>query len=264
MIRSVFMVCSVVAGCATGSGGSSADTTPASAQIGTPEQAVERALEYTGFDESASFEPRPAEEITEVSRMMWPEGILAGDSCRERDVWQITFESIVLNINTIPEDTEKDYPKDFVVYLDAKTGELLKVLSPYEATGESEQDHPWADIPHQHHLGQNVSMHTTSQRPVVTLFAALAGGCMTDVLSSQEIEAYLGKCQFRRLPHEKWIDEENPIAWLLITKGLSVLSTEGDSTESENAKPFEESCLINAVTGVPSATLFVGKGKHGW
>jgi hypothetical protein len=108
--------------------------------IATAEEAVQRAFEYTGFDKSKGFSVK--ESIGEVKLEIATDTItpFLHDSIDGRTIWSVEFNGILLNPKSIKPEKIEANPKRFEVWLDAETGILLRVFSPYtgsDSTGLS-------------------------------------------------------------------------------------------------------------------------------
>jgi hypothetical protein len=98
--------------------------------IATAEEAIRKAIEYTGFPCMKGF------IITDmVSGLANPALItdtstpFIADQIDGRPVWVVKFKNVILSLENVPAEIEADYPKDFDIFLDSVTGLPLKVIS---------------------------------------------------------------------------------------------------------------------------------------
>ena len=112
----------------------------------TAEEAVERAYQYTGFEEIKSVPQTAAAEMASLT-------VIENDSTpwlRRRidnqNVWQVTFHDVVIDYEGLPKDSLRKYSRDFLVYIEQTTGKLLKIKAesivspwPYEHPAPPEE-----------------------------------------------------------------------------------------------------------------------------
>jgi hypothetical protein len=99
--------------------------------ITTADQAVELALEYTGFDDTAHasigaidepvLAPTPHDSLSPVQYSE-----LGG-----RQAWRVTMRDVVLEIEGAGPESNAETPRDVAVYIDARTGVFLKAAAGY-------------------------------------------------------------------------------------------------------------------------------------
>ncbi len=96
--------------------------------ITTADQAVELALEYTGFERDTDG-PLTAEDArVEVVTMRDSITPFIADEIDGRRAWLVTLPHVIVDSRyTVPKIAE-DNPKDFEVYLDSTTGQLLSII----------------------------------------------------------------------------------------------------------------------------------------
>jgi hypothetical protein len=104
------------------------------------ESAIQRAFEYTGFNKSKGFSVK--ESIGQVKLEIATDTItpFLHDRIDGRAIWSVEFNGILLNPKSIKPEKIEANPKRFEVWLDAETGILLRVFSPYtgsDSTGLS-------------------------------------------------------------------------------------------------------------------------------
>ena len=112
------------------SSGDMPDSVQTGRAIETPEEAVERALEYTGIERSKTYVSKSPEDIAELTRVADSLTPFISDTINSKEVWLVKFTNIQLQPfkETEPNDL---YPKDFNVILDPETGNLLKINSSF-------------------------------------------------------------------------------------------------------------------------------------
>jgi len=99
-------------------------------KIKTPELALQRALEYTGFDKSKTFIAKPAGDIAILTKLHDSLTPFIGDTINSKSVWLVKFVKIQLQSHDGPLPAGR-YPEDFDVILDPETGDLLKINSSF-------------------------------------------------------------------------------------------------------------------------------------
>lgn len=110
--------------------------------IKTPKDAVNRALEYTGFNKSRTYVSRNSEDIAELTKVADSLTAFISDTINSKDVWSVEFSGIQL-LPFKGAEANDLYPKDFDVILDPETGNLLKINSSFfEFESERHYDFP--------------------------------------------------------------------------------------------------------------------------
>jgi len=93
--------------------------------------AVERALEFTGFDKSRNFSYDSSIGKVELTEAIDTTTPFLYEGINGRLVWLVEFKNIFLNPTNYDENKLLNKAKDFMVYVDAENGHLLKIFSPY-------------------------------------------------------------------------------------------------------------------------------------
>ncbi len=96
--------------------------------IKTAEEAVDRALEYTGFDKSKSYSREPAVQIARLIKAIDTTTPFLSDYINGRPVWVIEFENIYFDYDGISPKVKNRRFKDFKINIDAETGFLFKII----------------------------------------------------------------------------------------------------------------------------------------
>ena len=117
-----------------------ADNSDKKPAIATEEEAIRRALDYTGFDKSKGFSIEESIREVKLETATDTTTPFLHNRINGRAIWSVKFNGILLDPKSvIPEKIEAN-PKRFEVWLDAETGILLRVFSPYtesDSTGLS-------------------------------------------------------------------------------------------------------------------------------
>ena len=99
--------------------------------IATAEEAIRRALEYTGFDKSKGFSIEESVGKVKLETARDTTTPFLHDRINGRTIWSVEFNGILLNPKSIKPEKIEANPKKFEGWLDAETGILLRVCSPY-------------------------------------------------------------------------------------------------------------------------------------
>lgn len=242
-------------------------TTPAAdstnfQRIAGVDQAIQTAVEYTGFDQSPTYHGRAFAARAERVMGVGLSNAFKYDISDTTPIWRVSVDSVVLDIGIIDSATESEYAKTFEVFIDAETGIFLKAVARSGLFADSMLGDPWAELPESLHVMKgNIVATPTNERPLVTMYEALNDGCMMSLLSASEIVVYYVECRTIRDMAVTWVNQSPDPAWLIIAKRLEqppdYLGGKGAAKE-----PIVESCFINARTGVPSGTLTIQRSKN--
>ncbi len=94
------------------------------------EDALDRALEYTGFDREDSFRGADADQIARFVHHEILVRYAMQDTLRMVPVWEVAFDSVIIERRADPEDEGRRWAiMNFIVVLDARNGTLLEASS---------------------------------------------------------------------------------------------------------------------------------------
>jgi hypothetical protein len=113
-----------------------AQTLKDSYAIQTPDQAVNRALAYTGFDKLKDFNPdKSLGEVQLVTARDSTTPFLS-DSINSRTAWRVSFKDLILPLYGFKQQTIASHPKSFQILIDAETARLFEIRSVSDASRE--------------------------------------------------------------------------------------------------------------------------------
>ncbi|MEW6412871.1 MAG: hypothetical protein AB1483_10420 [Candidatus Zixiibacteriota bacterium] len=191
--------------------GTVAQTDSTSHSVDTPREALERALQYTGFNE--------IQKLLDNEKYSGVEVIICKDSTipflvdqvYNRPVWKVSVENVRLDgPNWLRETVESQTPKNFTVVLDSTGGFFVKAYSVYE--GYDPQLAPEPSAAHaEKRLRFKAFTGFCASIPPITLFDALGRAAGSDPLGAKEIVAYLVKYK------------GNNATWQIIGRGIAPL-----------------------------------------
>ena len=101
-------------------------------------QAVEKALEFTGFKMSKDYSlPQVAEDIAKLDVTELLSFPFLADQMNGKEVWRIEFDSVLLKHEKAKKSMDAEYYRDFVVAIDAASGHLIEIRSIAKGFGDS-------------------------------------------------------------------------------------------------------------------------------
>ncbi len=113
--------------------------------ITSADEAVAKALEYTGFDKSKTYITKRAEDIAILTKIIDSTTPSICDTINSKNVWVVSFTRIQLQPFKEVEPNDL-YPKDYEVILDPETGNLLKINSSFFEFESDRQNDPPAEM----------------------------------------------------------------------------------------------------------------------
>ncbi len=148
------------------------------------QEAVTRALEYTGFDELRNFELDKSLNEVQLITVHDSTTPFLSDSINGKTAWAVEFENIVLQANASP--------ITFTVILDAETGRLFEIRSKYEGPPEKRPCEPSAKLAEQQ-LGMTIERYLGLPQtpPSVSFLQALDSAFTSPVHASLTIARYV-------------------------------------------------------------------------
>jgi len=95
--------------------------------VTTAEEAVERALAYTGFDKLEGLDTKDRWEMARLTIARDSTTPFLSDSINGRTVWQVDVQDVILDLDWAKPDVVLKYPKDVRVTIDSATGRLFEI-----------------------------------------------------------------------------------------------------------------------------------------
>jgi len=121
---------------------SQVDSTNWIREISTPQEALVRALVYTGFDATKGYLAPIVSESVHDTIIHDTTLSFMGNSLGPKRAWSVTFRNI--NIDSTSNDYK--YPSEFEVLLDAQSGQLIKIISNFVGYDPSRSDAPPSEL----------------------------------------------------------------------------------------------------------------------
>jgi len=158
--------------------------------IETARQAVRRAYEYTGFEEIAEVSDSAA-EIARLEIVENDDTPFLYEYVNGRTVWKVNLDQVRLKPpRRSPEAIANQTPKNFEAWLDAETGQLLKIFSKidgYDSTLAPEPPTESAMVQLRH--TKEAFTGFVTEPPPITLTQALDNAGGTSPLAAKELLA---------------------------------------------------------------------------
>ncbi len=183
------------------------DTSKWIRQIINANEAIERALEYTGFEKSINY---TSQKISETSQsLMLIDSTFPGpiDFRGDRIVWCVAFDEILLD--SLPHDPP--YPSNFEVLIDSETGALLKIQSNYVYPDSIFNDFAREDL-NSVETETNKCNAIPQRGPVHTFLEILRPDAREQLMWARQYTAYYSIC---RIP----LDSITREFWYLVFRG---------------------------------------------
>ncbi len=202
------------------------------------EEAIERALFYTGFDKIDEFKTANNVVVEQLQKSNVPIPFL--EKCNESEViWQVNFANVPIGVGTT-----RMINRDFEVLIDGKTGKLLRIFSIDEKVGSSD----------------------TLPQPSIEVFEEYFNKCRYKISpfaidsTKTTFNEALNKVKIASPSHTKIIKAFNwdltyaggriKNAWLIIMRGIEGPVPSSHGGQPDWAENFMMSC-IDANTGEP-------------
>ncbi|MEW6411856.1 MAG: hypothetical protein AB1483_05205 [Candidatus Zixiibacteriota bacterium] len=189
--------------------GTVAQTDSTSHSVDTPREALERALQYTGFNEIQNL--LESEDYYGVEVITFKDSTIPflTDQVYNRRVWRISVVNVHLDgPNWLRETVEAQIPKNFKVIIDSTKGFFVKAYSEYE--GFDPQLAPEPPAAHaEKRLKRDKFAAFCDTPPPVSLFGALGRAAGSDPLSAKELVVYLVT------------DKDQNLTWQVIGRGIA-------------------------------------------
>ena len=104
-----------------------------SGAVRTAEEAVQRAYQYTGFEEIKSVPQTAAAEMASLTVIENDSTPFLYTQINGRQVWKVQLKDVRLVLpDKVQELVERNNPKTYEAWIDAETGILLRVFSRYQ------------------------------------------------------------------------------------------------------------------------------------
>jgi hypothetical protein len=175
-----------------------AQTLEKSYVLQTSERAIERAIEYSGFDKLKGFvRLKSAIDITELIIARDSTTPFLSDSIEGKTAWRVEFKDIILR--------EGARPITFDVLLDAETGRLFEIRSRYVGPPDERPCEPPAKIAREQ-LGMNIEKYNgfPTKLPVISFVKALDSLFGSPLSAKQTVALYVTNCLQQREPRPVW------------------------------------------------------------
>jgi hypothetical protein len=221
----------------------------------TKEQALQRALEYSGFKESPGFVVPQADSCVKMMEIKDSTTPFLSDSISGAERWVVTFDSVFLDFGGWARETVMDQiRKSYHFVLDPSTGRLLTVYTTCEGV--------YVDAPPELSADSSAVLLSSNERhtslvdsiPPVSFYEALDAAVPTNPLQAKEIRAWLVMFSYHG---------RDPIpCWIILGRGTAPFArpTPPRFGPEQYAPRLSNTCIrcvINAVTG---KGLFCGGG----
>ena len=161
--------------------------------IRTAEQAVDRALEITGFDR-ANYKKRsdPSEMAAKVT-VLEDKTPFFHDRIVDRELWRVTFDSVYVEIPRLAPSWERNQiRKTYDVYFDPETGYLLKIESRWDGRDTTLSEEPPADFATNDMLKDGIAyVDIVKVIPEIDLYKALQIATDCYAANAKQIIAHL-------------------------------------------------------------------------
>ena len=95
--------------------------------VTTAEEAVERALAYTGFDKLEGLDLKDLKEMAQLTIACDSTTPFLSDSIDGGVVWRIEMPGLILDLTAYDNEEETAHPKDFIILIDSVSGRLADV-----------------------------------------------------------------------------------------------------------------------------------------
>ena len=158
--------------------------------VTTAEEAVERALAYTGFDKLEGLDTKDRWEMARLTIARDSTTPFLSDSIDGHTAWRVTFEGVILDIEEYSDEVEVSHPKDFEVLIDSVTGRLFSVISRYKGKARDFLPEVPAEIAEEQlRMSFEEYLCFVPVPPVMTLCEAINGSIFGSAMHSKEIVA---------------------------------------------------------------------------
>ncbi len=184
------------------------DTTLETSPLLTANNAIEKALQYTGFDKSKGFSKSDnvQAKLKKIANISIP---FANDKFIKDNVWHVYFEQI-----EVGQQTTKLTLRDFLVLLERKTGKLLMIYSISEIEGSSDTlPQPLKVAAEKYFRDRKYQIYNIPEKVSdLTFWEALQKVRMASPSSSKIIKAYYWDFSTGK--------NHYPYSWLIIHRGM--------------------------------------------
>jgi hypothetical protein len=214
----------------------------------TKEQALQRALEYSGFTESPGFVVPQADSCVKMMEIKDSTTPFLSDSISGAERWVVMFDSVFLDFGGWAKSTvDNQIKKSYHFVLDPVTGRLLKVYSVYEKPAMDLTPEPSVEASEANLIQNERYVSLVDLVPPVSLYRALDVAVPAEPLTSKEVHA----CLVMLSAHE---GEPKP-CWVILARGtppwpvpFSIPPTEYGSTSPDHYV-YTMRCVVDATTG---------------
>jgi len=213
----------------------------------TKEQALEQALQYSGFLRSPGFVVPDADSAVVLRPEVDSTTPFLSDSISGPKRWVVRFDSVFLDVgNWVSEVRLNQIRKTYYFVLDPPTGRLLKVYSIYKGTDVDLPPEPLAESSAAYLSLNERYVSLVGYVPPVSLYQALGAAVASNPLKAKEIHAWLVMLSLH--------DQEPIPCWIIVAKGTAPFPKPSapslsPATQEPRLSSTRIRCAINAVTG---------------
>ena len=227
-----------------------ADSTGREYQITTPEEAVAKALDVTGFDRLKGIDTAAAKLSATLVTMVDSTTPFLADSINGRKVWRVEFKNVILDLKNVSSEISESHPRDFVVYVDPELGGLLKVVSQVAGYDEAVWRKPSAELAEKQLLGHRERyLGFPKEKPPVSFVDALDAVRKNPILAQEIVGLHV---------MHSHLDKDPRLVWDIHLYGIrTILSIKDPGLPSYQRDHWR--VLVDAVTG---DFIFAGNTPH--
>lgn len=153
-------------------------------------KALERALEYSGFESSSTFSVFSIELPFTTSYLKVGIHESLNVTGHMREVWHFRFLGIKLHSKEVETAAQAIDVRDFDVYIDDRSGQLIKIVSDYSDLGRGFERDFWSGLLGGYPHAKGESLPTASMMPRRSFLQALREETLISWSYSNQIEAY--------------------------------------------------------------------------
>jgi hypothetical protein len=214
----------------------------------TKEQALQRALAYSGFMQMPGFVVPQADSCVRMMEIKDSTTPFLSDSISGAERWVVTFDSVFLKVGRWSDGIVRNQiKKSYHFVLDPITGRLLKVYSEYGKFAMDLTPEPTAEASAIDLSRNERYVSLVDSVPPVSLCGALDKAFFTQPLPSKEIHAWLVMHSSHELPPKP--------CWVILARGtppwpvpFSIPDSKYGS-QSPDHYVYTMRCVIDATSG---------------
>lgn len=216
-----------------------AETSDPIVSINSADQALAKAIEYTGFEELELASPEKTVAHTVVRDSMIP---FLSDYIDGRAAWRVDIENVLLDIKTV--NPEPEPVKCVTVYIDSLTGTLLRAKFTLPGKDSSRVQESTSDEMTRHLTGFDERLHGFPDIvPTVTLLEAIRLDKFYPLLAQEIVVWYV--------QYSRDTLESRP-AWMICMLGMPPI------TSNQFNMQMDRRFVVDAIEGRVLFGLFYG------